>query len=302
MLAVVILILKILLIFILTLLGVVGLLLVLILFVPFKYKSCGLKEDDSFWIHASVTYLYPLINVKIKYPEKKIVEIKILFFTIFTKSSYVQEDNVFLTDSDAKKENIQKSEVEGEMNIDIIDKKESKCKEAKYNETKHKETKEKEFQDKGSKNKEVNNKKNLEFDQKEAQNKNTSENKENKKNIDKIAEYVKLTAENKEILLDVIGTILKAIKTILPKKCNIKIVCGTGQADSTGYICAIYYAILELLPRNINIFYEPVWTEKILKGDFEIRGKIRLINLIVAAVKIIANKKVRNLYKLIRSI
>ena len=30
----------------------------------------------------------------------------------------------------------------------------------------------------------------------------------------------------------------------------------------------IYYAILELLPRNINIFYEPVWTEKILKGDF----------------------------------
>jgi len=300
MLAVVIL--KILLIFILTLLGVVGLLLVLILFVPIKYKSCGLKEDDNFWIHAFITYLYPLINVKIKYPEKKIVEIKILFFTIFTKSSYVQEDNVFLTDSDAKKENIQKSEVEGEMNIDIIDIKESKCKEAKYNETKHKETKEKEFHDKESKNKEVNNKKNVEFSQKGAQNKNTSENKENKKNIDKIAEYVKLTAENKEILLDVIGTILRAIKTILPRKCNIKIMYGTGQADSTGYICAIYYAILELLPRNINIFYEPVWTEKILKGDFEIRGKIRLINLIVAAVKIIANKKVRNLYKMIRSI
>ena len=115
MLAVVILILKILLIFILTLLGVVGLLLVLILFVPIKYKSCGLKEDESFWIHAYVTYLYPLINVKIKYPDKKIVEIKILFFTIFTKSSYVQEDNVFLTDSDAKKENIQKSEVEGQI-------------------------------------------------------------------------------------------------------------------------------------------------------------------------------------------
>ena len=118
--------------------------------------------------------------------------------------------------------------------------------------------------------------------------------------FDALSACVALFQENKELILEVLKVILKALKTVFPRKCYMKAIFGTGQADTTGFIYAAYCSLQDYLPGEVIL--EPVWIEPCLEGEYYLKGKIRLIHFVAAAVKIIANRNVRLLYKKIRSV
>ena len=112
--------------------------------------------------------------------------------------------------------------------------------------------------------------------------------------------YVQLWQDDKELILDVFQTIVKALATILPNHVNARVIFGTGMADVTGFIYAFYCALESYLPGDVSV--EPVWIEKHLEGEYKLRGKIRLFPLLVAFIKIISNQNVRILYKKLRRV
>lgn len=116
----------------------------------------------------------------------------------------------------------------------------------------------------------------------------------------KLSAYAGLYQEHKDCVLETLETILKALKTILPKKCKVFTVVGTGEADTTGFLYAVYCAVVSFLPGEI--YLEPVWTEQYLAGSYEVSGKIRLIHLVYATIKIVADQRVRLLIKKLRRI
>lgn len=116
----------------------------------------------------------------------------------------------------------------------------------------------------------------------------------------KLSGYAKLYQEHKDCVSEALQTILKALKTVLPKKCKVFAVVGTGEADTTGFLYAAYCAMASFLPGEV--YLEPVWTERYLEGSYEVSGKIRLIHLVYAAIRIIADKRVRLLIKKLRRV
>lgn len=118
--------------------------------------------------------------------------------------------------------------------------------------------------------------------------------------IQDIEYYATLWQDNKELILDVLHTVGKALVTILPRDMRANVIFGTGMADVTGFLYAGYCCLQTYLPEGVIV--EPVWTEKYLEGSFHLRGKIRLFPLVVALFRIISDKNVRILYKKLRRV
>ena len=57
--------------------------LLLVLFAPIRYSSEGSKYVDNLQVKALVTYLNPIVRVKISYPDEAIVKVRILGITVF---------------------------------------------------------------------------------------------------------------------------------------------------------------------------------------------------------------------------
>ena len=83
MLGIILFILKVLGIIVLCALGLIFLILLLVLFAPIRYSSEGSKYVDNLQVKALVTYLNPIVRVKISYPDEAIVKVRILGITVF---------------------------------------------------------------------------------------------------------------------------------------------------------------------------------------------------------------------------
>ena len=75
MLGIILFILKVLGIIVLCALGLTFLILLLVLFAPIRYSSEGSKYVDNLQVKALVTYLNPIVRVKISYPDEAIVKV-----------------------------------------------------------------------------------------------------------------------------------------------------------------------------------------------------------------------------------
>ncbi len=262
MLAIILFILKLLSILILVVLGLVLLVLCLVLFAPVKYSSKGNKYGEELRIQALVTYLNPIVRVKVHYPDETIVQVKILGITVYPRK--LKETN-----ASQKKKTEQTSPQSGGSHTteayqtqgDAIPKRQEEA---------------------------------------EPEKKDTAQSAQESSTLDTVRTYISLFQENKGLILEVLKVTLKALKTILPRKCYIKAVFGTGQADTTGFIYAAYCSLQDYLPGEIIL--EPVWTEAHVEGEYYLKGKIRLIHFVAAAIRIIANRNVRLLIKKIRSV
>ncbi len=237
--------------------------IILVFFVPVKYKSSGIKNDDTLDVTAWVTYLNPIVRVRVHYPDDIIVQVKIFGFTIYpAKPKKAQSD---ISKEEGSHE-VSKEETQKIESISAVEPDET-----------IKETK-----------KEVNS---AEVP-KQSSAKNST--------LDTVGYYASLLKENKALILNVTKTVLKACKTILPRQCCIKAVLGTGKADLTGQIYGAYCSIRDFLPGEI--YLEPVWTESHLEGEYSLKGKIRFVHFAAAAIKIILNKEVRLLIKKLRRV
>lgn len=208
------------------------------LFVPFRYASDGYKNSEGYQVHARLTFLLPLLSIKLSMPsEQKMVVTKVFGIPLKGKQSRKQQKEI--------------------------------AEDAKDTEPNKEKTKSK------KKKRKVSFVKDIEY-------------------------YVQLWQDDKELILDVFQTIVKALATILPNHVNARVIFGTGMADVTGFIYAFYCALESYLPGDVSV--EPVWIEKHLEGEYKLRGKIRLFPLLVAFIKIISNQNVRILYKKLRRV
>ncbi len=337
----------------LVILGLVLLILCLALFAPVKYRAKGAKHPEEMYVSAFLSYLSPLVRVRVSYPAEQILSVKILWFDLLKpeeeKKAGTQKKKTAgkKTARDKKKsgQDIKQPERDQKRSEQIQDKPERKDPEknasllsakSSGNEALEKrneasvlvdvekagevrteepivrlETFAEENSDQGRQNSQNSSGREEQDTSKYERAEKKTEKKANKKAPDpkedfeeksenKIVAIAALLWQYKEMYPDVLGRIFRALKTILPRKCNIHLIFGTGAPETTGYLYAAYCALGEYLPGTIE--FEPVWMESYLDVEFELGGRIRLIHFVTAAVKIIADKRVRHFISEIRRI
>ncbi|MCR5609103.1 MAG: DUF2953 domain-containing protein [Lachnospiraceae bacterium] len=89
----------------------------------------------------------------------------------------------------------------------------------------------------------------------------------------------------------VIGKTLKKLK---PRKFNCDIVYGFDDPALTGEVLG-GFAIAGSIHKD-RIKVRPDFTRKVFEADVFIKGKIRLMTLVIAAIKLVTNKDVKSLY------
>lgn len=272
--------------------GVFLLVLCLVLFAPIRYRAKGSKYEEAMKLRAVVSYLNPIVRVYISYPDGELVCIKICGFTIYkTKKEQGKQQTGYAEEKTTKEQNVvlEDSKKESPKKTDVV-------KENKKEQTTTKQPK-KTKNEQETKGTVVQSEQTKDTAKQKADAVETSEKQTdtNSDKLDGIRYYISLYQENKALIFKVLKTIWKALKTLLPTSCKANVFLGTGQPDVTGYIYAAYCGLQAYLPKGLE--YHPMWTEQVLEGEFEIKGRIRLIHLLVAAVKLLINKDVRLLIK-----
>lgn len=304
MLSIILFVLKLIGIILLILLNLLLLILGLVLFAPIKYKGSGVKDSETLKVYAWITYLNPIIRVLIQYPGLHIVQVKICGFVVFKTGKTSEEEE--------KDENIQETTKEKEIpsfkNNSVVEQEcrqeQSKQENANPQQCSSDSAREQTVstdysaEEKNGTAKEETTAAEESSESLSGSNEQSSPSKDNI--FDTARYYISLFQENKGLILDVLKIVFRALQTILPRKCRVKAVFGTGEADKTGFIYAAYCALEGYLPGEVT--FEPVWTEKFAEGEFEVTGKIRIIHFVAAVIKIIANPKVRLLIKKIRRV
>jgi len=107
--------------------------------------------------------------------------------------------------------------------------------------------------------------------------------------------------ETKGLLAHVWKRMLKILKRIMPKKIKGWIQFGTGEPDTTGYIMAVYGAIMPILPKRCDLQISADFEEKVLEGKVEIKGRIALIVLVIQAIAILLDKRLYRLLGILKN-
>ncbi|GMQ60385.1 hypothetical protein AN1V17_47850 [Vallitalea sediminicola] len=109
-----------------------------------------------------------------------------------------------------------------------------------------------------------------------------------------IKDFIK-NEENRDVLKKIKVKVLKMIKHILPKKFQSKLLIGTGDPASTGYLVGAASVLYTITGNKLKVI--PDFNEKIFQGCFYGKGKIYLIVLLKNTISIVLDKRVRKIYK-----
>lgn len=88
------------------------------------------------------------------------------------------------------------------------------------------------------------------------------------------------------------------IRHVLPRKLEVFGIVGTGDPASTGQIMAIQGMLYPWHKGNIRL--EPDFEEKYIEGELHLKGRIRLGTLGICGLRILLNKNVRRLIRILR--
>lgn len=119
-----------------------------------------------------------------------------------------------------------------------------------------------------------------------------------KKILDDISYYAGIYQDSKAVLAETAKKLWRVLRRFLPYECKLDLKLGTGQADLTGYLYAAYCSASVFLPEEV--YFEPVWTRSCFEGAYRVKGKLRLIHVVIALFRIILDKDVRRLIEKIR--
>ncbi len=89
-----------------------------------------------------------------------------------------------------------------------------------------------------------------------------------------------------------LGYLLKKIK---PSKIEGDVIFGTGDPASTGQAIGAVAALYGFMPEKLHI--TPDFEEKRYEGKIHVKGKLRLIHVVIIAVKLIIDKNFRYVVK-----
>ena len=85
------------------------------------------------------------------------------------------------------------------------------------------------------------------------------------------------------------------LKKIKPKKIEGDIVIGTGDPASTGQTIGAVAALYGFIPEKLVI--TPDFEEKRFVGNLQVKGKLRLIHVLIIAVRLVIDDNVRYVIK-----
>lgn len=318
--SIVLLILKIIGITLLSILALLLLVICLVLFVPIRYRLEGSKDlnDTKFLVTGKVTYLLHIVNAYVKYYEKLEYALRLFIFKLISSDKKEKPEkpkrNRRKTENpkaekEELKEQIEQADTESEFtNTEGLDFTFDR------NEDELLESQEVDSQDENTGNESSDQKeektpllekiasfieKALDFildipDKVEA-----AINKVNdiKENADYYIEAIN-DEKNKEAIALCVQSLLKILKSIRPRKIKGYIHIGKEDPYTMGKILSIYSMIYPLTHDKIK--FESEFDEELLEGNLFIKGKVTVIVLVIAAVRIYFNKNVRNLIKVLK--
>ena len=101
--------------------------------------------------------------------------------------------------------------------------------------------------------------------------------------------------EGQAAVKNVLGQIWYLLKKIKPSKIEGDVIIGTGDPATTGQVIGAVAALYGFLPDKLHI--TPDFEEKRYEGNLHMKGKLRLIHVVIAALKLIADKNFRYVVK-----
>ncbi|MFI3237479.1 MAG: hypothetical protein R3Y47_05540 [Lachnospiraceae bacterium] len=245
-------------------------LITLLLFVPIRYRSSGEKQESVMTLYAIATFANPLVRAKILYESELIVEVRVLGIKIYSYTKKEDEedlsDNASEYDSTIATSSVQKTVKQQGIEKEINIQEES-----------------------------IENRTQGEIEQEIVEQKKEDK---IKSIIEKIKYFHDLLQEENETIRSFLKDCIYTLKKIAPYKCKMNISYGTGEADTTGYLYGFYNMMLPFLSKDVVL--EPIWLEKTLEGEYTLKGRIRLVHIVILAVKLMIKKEYHTVYTKIK--
>ena len=299
----ILLIVKIILIVLLVVLGLILLTLGLILFVPVRYEVSGSIGDSwELRIKGKVTYLLSIIKVLFNYEDSQF-GFKLFLFGFEKK---MQEENNESPEDVAEAlyetEKVRKEEVavDEKKNISLI---EEQAYRTELPENENTDVlQEESISVKSSKEKALNEKSEDSAASKKKQQKKAKEVKEKGKfNFAFIKQQI-TDEHNKLVVCKIWSEISYLLKHFKFRKIITDFVFSTGDPASTGQVLGLLCMIPILYQYEFQILPDFESEKGYLKGIFLVAGKIRLIHVVVAILRLILDKEVRLVFKRIQTL
>lgn len=101
--------------------------------------------------------------------------------------------------------------------------------------------------------------------------------------------------EGKTAVKNVFGHLGFLLKKIKPSKIEGDVIFGTGDPATTGQVIGAIAAAYGFFPEKLHI--TPDFEEQRYEGTIHVKGKLRLIHVLVIAIKVIADKNIRYVVK-----
>lgn len=114
------------------------------------------------------------------------------------------------------------------------------------------------------------------------------------RNLDKVCEMI-TSPENKEMVLFILTQIKKLCRHIKPKKHGIYVKAGFNDSSLTGQVFGAYSVVNNILA--LNFILEPDFDREVLEARVYMKGRIRVINLLIIAIRVYSNKTLRKLIR-----
>ncbi len=106
--------------------------------------------------------------------------------------------------------------------------------------------------------------------------------------------------ENQKTFRNLKTQLFALLKHILPRKLRGYVRLGFDDPATTGQVLTYISPFYGLYGKHFQVI--PVFEEKILEGEADMKGRIRVFTLVVIAVKVVMDKNFRMLLKRWRAV
>lgn len=295
-------------------LGILLIVLGLVLFVPIRYKAAGkYKKDTDFVLNARGGWLLNLLSVKYDY-SKDPTKLHIFLFgiEILKKSSVTKRDESIRTDAEDNECHAKTSAtVKNDMTDAKVEKKESLDDNSeKLCDYEKNISKEKEFSASDSINKQEKNDR-LSDDANKAEGYSKSKKKRRKQSEKKDKKSTKSLKDKLKAYADVVksrdfkeafgkcgSSLGRILKTVLPLKWEVKGILDFEDPYTTGEAMAVLGMLYPVFHEHVHIIGRFETPDIMI--DMNMKGKVRVFTVLVAALRIYFDKQIRKVLKMFK--
>lgn len=103
------------------------------------------------------------------------------------------------------------------------------------------------------------------------------------------------TQEGKKAFSKMLSQVKYLWKKARPAKLNGKVIFGTGDPAATGQILGILGSVYGVLPREVSII--PDFENERCEGILQIKGKVRLIHVLLIMIRLVSDRNCRSVVK-----